>query len=125
MAHLTTVRGGLMNGKTWVSERGERITRPRIEARAENLVATGPYPSSDEVILKNFLLGRKLIKINRWWRRSAKTWFSYTEPGWTEQPWMTISGSSPSVPVALKGFACMGAFLKQPDASGKFSSLSI
>jgi len=73
MAHLTTVRGGLMNGKTWVSERGERITRPKIEARAENLVATGPYPTSDEVIPNNFLLGRKLIEINRWWRRLAKT----------------------------------------------------
>ena len=55
-----------MNGKTWVSERGERITRPKIEARAENLVATGPYPTSDEVIPNNFLLGRKLIEINRW-----------------------------------------------------------
>ena len=75
-----------MNGKTWVSERGERITRPRVEARAENLVATGPYPTSDEVIPNNFLLGRKLIEINRWWRRLVRTWSNSIGLGWTEQP---------------------------------------
>ena len=75
-----------MNGKTWVSERGERITRPKIKARAENLVAMGPYLTSDEVIPNNFLLGRKLIEINRWWRRSAKTWSNFTGPGWMVPP---------------------------------------
>ena len=114
-----------MNGRTWVSERGERITRPKIEARAENLVATGPYPTSDEVILINFLLGRKLIMINRWWRRSVKIWSNSIGPGWMGRPWMIISGSFRFVPAALRDFVSMGVFLRQIDGSGRFSSLGI
>ena len=39
----------LINRRTWVSSRRERITRPRVESMDRDLMNMGPYPSSQQV----------------------------------------------------------------------------
>ena len=39
----------LINRRTWVSSRRERITRPRVETMDRDLMNMGPYPSSQQV----------------------------------------------------------------------------